>query len=147
MMIAVGVTLISILIGLITDTVNAYMEELSAGSSKVMEDGHTLILGWNQATTRVTCQIAFLRRVFQVQNQTLERRIFPWKRVLPSSPVAAAPVVLMNDTMDKNDMETIIGAAFAARSIDPKMTKLGRDIIFRKGVGFVFIVSHLDYRN
>ena len=33
--IVVGVSLISVLIGLITDTVNSYMQALSAGSSKV----------------------------------------------------------------------------------------------------------------
>ena len=133
LMIAVGVSIVSILIGLISDTVGAYMEDLSSGTSKVVETGHTLILGWNQATTRVVCQIAFLRRVFLMQNETWERKIFWWKRALPSSPVAASTVVLMNATMEKTDMETIIGAAFAERSISPKRTKIGRDVVFRKG--------------
>ena len=46
-MIMVGVLVVSILIGLITDSVNGYMEELTLGSSKVVEKGHTLILGYN----------------------------------------------------------------------------------------------------
>eukprot|EP00614_Pseudopedinella_elastica_P015233 CAMPEP_0172584816 /NCGR_PEP_ID=MMETSP1068-20121228/4394_1 /TAXON_ID=35684 /ORGANISM="Pseudopedinella elastica, Strain CCMP716" /LENGTH=802 /DNA_ID=CAMNT_0013379117 /DNA_START=74 /DNA_END=2482 /DNA_ORIENTATION=- len=132
-MIATGVTIVSILIGLITDTVNSYMEELSSGTSKVIEDGHTLVLGWNEATTRVVCQIAFLRRVFLMQNETWERKVMWWRRVLPSSPVAARPVVIMNQTMEKTDMEAIIGSAFSARNINPKRTKIGRDVIFRKG--------------
>ena len=133
LMIAVGVSIVSILIGLISDTVGSYMENLSSGSSKVVEDGHTLILGWNQATTRVVCQIAFLRRVFLMQNETWERKILWWRRAVPSSPVACSPVVIMNQTMDKTDMEQIIGAAFAERSINPKRTKIGRDVVFRKG--------------
>jgi hypothetical protein len=40
----VGVSIVSILIGLISDTVNEYMEELSDGSSKVVEEGHTLVI-------------------------------------------------------------------------------------------------------
>jgi hypothetical protein len=39
----VGVSIVSILIGLISDTVNEYMEGLSSGSSKVAEEGHTLV--------------------------------------------------------------------------------------------------------
>lgn len=59
-------TLVAILIGLITDSVNAYMERMSDGSTKVVESGHTLLLGWNEASIRAACQIAFQRKVFQV---------------------------------------------------------------------------------
>lgn len=33
----------------------------------------------------------------------------------------------------KEDMTAIVEAAFSARHIDPRRTKLGRDIVFRKG--------------
>ena len=59
-----GFVLFAILIGFITDTVTSYMEELSAGRSKVCESSHTLILGWNEATARVVVQAAFLRRQY-----------------------------------------------------------------------------------
>mmetsp|Transcript_13606 Transcript_13606/g.27862 ORF Transcript_13606/g.27862 Transcript_13606/m.27862 type:complete len:1028 (-) Transcript_13606:78-3161(-) len=131
--ILVGVSIVSILIGLISDTVNEYMEDLSSGSSKVVEEGHTLILGWNESTTRVVCQIAFLRRIYLMQNETWARRLFPWTRVHPSSPVSAAPVVIMNNTQEKEDMEILVRDAFAARNINPKRTKIGRDVVFRKG--------------
>jgi len=51
--VVIGVTIISILVGLITDFVNSYMTGLSEGRSKVVESGHTLLLGWNESTTRV----------------------------------------------------------------------------------------------
>ena len=99
-MIMTGVLVVSILIGLITDSVNGFMEGLTVGSSKVIEKNRellagglhsdisfvsslrcaelsssssfvlfcsstdTLILGWNESSSRVLCQIAFLRRVW-----------------------------------------------------------------------------------
>ena len=39
-----GVLIFSILIGLITDALTTYMQSLTAGSTKVVENGHTLIL-------------------------------------------------------------------------------------------------------
>jgi len=131
--IIIGVTLISILVGLITDSVNGYMRGMSEGSSKVVEHGHTLILGWNESTTRVICQIAFLRHTFLSQNRTWARTLFPWLRVKPSSPVAASPVIIMTNMMRKTVMEEHISSAFRERNVNPKMTKIGRDVVFRKG--------------
>ena len=73
-MVMAGVLVVSILIGLITDSVTGYLDSLDAGASKVCESGHTLILGWNEATPRVICQIAFLRRTWQVQVSEKECR-------------------------------------------------------------------------
>ena len=53
--------------------------------------------------------------------------------VKPSSPIEAAPVVVMNNAMEKEAMEGLIGAAFAERGIHPKQTRLGHDIVFRRG--------------
>jgi hypothetical protein len=136
LMVASGVLILSVLIGLITDALTTYMDELTAGTSKVVEDGHTLILGWNEATTRVVCQVAFLRRVFLVQNDTFDRRWFlPGlrARVLPSTPFAASRIVLMNNTIGKEAMEAMLHKAFAERGISPKYTLIGRDVICRKG--------------
>ena len=40
--------MIAVLIGIVTDTVSATMEQLTAGKSKVVEENHTLVLGWNE---------------------------------------------------------------------------------------------------
>ena len=90
-MIMTGVLVVSILIGLITESVQGFMGGLTVGSSKVIEKNHTLILGWNESSSRVLCQIAFLRRVWRIQNERWDRRLFPWRRVPPSTPVAKYP--------------------------------------------------------
>ena len=95
------------------------MVALNCGESKVAEKGHTLILGWNESTSRVVVQMAFLRhswhssqtpcraqihvsltnlgcrRGFQIQNEPWEKFFFPWTRVKPSTPAACAPVVIL----------------------------------------------------
>ena len=43
-----GIVMLSMLIGFITTALVAKMEELRKGHSKVIEEGHTLILGWNE---------------------------------------------------------------------------------------------------
>ena len=40
-----GVTIVAILVGLITDSVASYMNGMAEGRSKVVDSGHTLILG------------------------------------------------------------------------------------------------------
>lgn len=36
------------------------------------------------------------------------RRLFPWLRVPPSSPAAAAPIVILTDQMEKRDMDNTL---------------------------------------
>ena len=100
-MILSGLVVFAILVGFITEAVQEYMLALSSGRSKVVEKGHTLILGWNESTPRLVCQIAFLRRAWRVQNERWDRRWFPWRRVPPSTPVAKARVIIMCDTLAK----------------------------------------------
>jgi hypothetical protein len=54
-------------------------------------------LGFNEATPRVLVQIAFLRRTWQMLNETPARRWGFAPKAPPSSPVAAAPVVVLYD--------------------------------------------------
>lgn len=130
-MVLSGVVLVAILIGLITDQVNAYMKALSEGSTKVAEEGHTLLLGWNESTSRVVCQLAFLRRGFAMQNKG--RKFFGKAfRVLPSSPVVVAPIVIMCDK-PKDVVEALVADAFARRGVTPEFTMLGRDVVVRRG--------------
>ena len=109
------------------------MESIAQGESKVCSEGHTLILGWNESTVRLVCQIAFLRRAWRIQNETFARSWLRIGRVPPSSPVARAPVVIMTDKMTKEQMEQILGDAMAERGISPKRTRLGWDIVCRVG--------------
>ena len=149
----------AILIGFVSDTVTSVIGRIEEGQTKVIhggacrpssiskltptrlshpanqvcEVGHTLILGWNESTVRIVCQIAFLRRAWRVQNETIWRRLFPWTRVPPSSPVAKFPVVILANNIGKMEMDAQLGAAMAARGISPKRTKIGWDVVTRQG--------------
>ena len=54
-----GLVVFAVLVGFITDAVSQFMENLAIGRTKVAENGHTLILGWNEATLRCVVQISF----------------------------------------------------------------------------------------
>jgi hypothetical protein len=53
-----GIVLTSVLIGLITDSVNDYMSSLKNGKSPVIESGHTLILGWSDKLIPIIRQLS-----------------------------------------------------------------------------------------
>lgn len=108
------------------------MGKMSDGSSKVVEEGHTLILGWNEASTRATCQIAFLRQVLRMQNESWIRRLLPWTRIKPSTPVAFAPIVILT-SIDKSVLEQRIREAFDERNIPQRYTEVGKDVVVRQG--------------
>jgi len=128
-----GLLVFAVLVGFISDSVHTFMESLANGRTKVVENGHTLILGWNASTVRVVCQIAFLRRQWKRQNETCLRRWFPWLRVAPSTPVAKYAVVVLANTKSKAEMDDEIAHALAERGITPARTKVGWDIICRVG--------------
>ena len=121
------------LVSLITAVVEENIAHESTGRTKVIGSGHTLILGWNSATIRVVCQLAFIRRQFQQQNEGCIRRIFPWLRVSASTPCAASQIVLLNDTHTKTEMHELLHAGLSSRGIKQKRTKIGWDVICRVG--------------
>ena len=51
----------------------------------------------------------------------------------PSTPVANAPIVILNNTETKAAMEEKVGSYFAANGISVWRTKIGRDVVFRTG--------------
>lgn len=128
-----GLVIIAILLAIITDAFAHKMAHIAEGKTKVIEHGHTLILGWNESTIRVVCQIAFLRRGFLKQNETWARILCPWLRVKPSSPVAQAPVIVMADNMTKEEMDAKLAAALAESGISPHLTCIGWDVVVRVG--------------
>jgi len=119
-----GLILGAVLIGFVSDYVTSVIDSIQEGHTKVCEEGHTLILGWNQSTIRIVVQIAFLRRAWRMQNETWARRAFPWLRVPPSSPVAKHPVVVLANNMSKAEMDEQLAAAMDARGISSKRTKV-----------------------
>ena len=90
----------AVLVGLVNKSVFETMDSLK-DITAVASRGHTLILGWNECNVRVVCQIAFVRRAFFLQYETVAASCFPWFRVKPSTPVVASPVVIMCNTKGK----------------------------------------------
>ena len=85
-------------------------------------------------------QIAFLRRQYQMLN---ERRwffiyylpaltpIMRWLNVLevPSTSLAVSDIVIMDDSISKDQMHEELEQTMAERGILPWRTKIGRDVI------------------
>ena len=136
-----GLVMFAAVVGFMTKKIDDFLVSIAEGHTKVAEDKHTLILGWNDATLRAVVQTCFLRRQYQ---QTNERRFlhmfpFPWiKRFkflleTPSTSLAVSNVVLMTNQLSKAEMHEQLGQILAERGIDPKRTRIGRDIICRVG--------------
>jgi len=138
--IIVGLVVFAILVGFITEIVQGFMEDLNKGKSKVTDHGHTLILGWNEATLRLIAQIGFCRRQWLMMN---EEWIYPWlpiqkgtfsfSRVLASTPVACNKIVILANMYDKAEMQDMISNTLSARGLSSARTKVGRDVICRVG--------------
>ena len=52
-----GIFILSILIGLLTSGIESKLEELRKGRSTVIEEGHTIILGWSQQIFSVISEL------------------------------------------------------------------------------------------
>lgn len=131
LMLCLGI--VAILVGFFTDFVKSLMEDVSKGQSKVLEQNHTLILGWSEATLRVLHQIAHMRETYYNEhNSNLLRRYGCRRRNPPASPIAAYNVVLANTQMSKGEMEDAVRYYFIRRKDSFKHTVVGKHIIFRK---------------
>ena len=144
LMIFFGLVVFAVLVGFITDSVSQFMDSLAVGRTKVAEL-HTLILGWNEATLRCVVQISFLRRQYQMLNEAktfyilyyfpVLRPVFDFFGLLerPSTSLANNDIVIMTDTVSKEDMHILLAQTLSERGISPNRTKLGQNIICRIG--------------
>ena len=139
-----GLVTFAVLIGFISDTVKSYMANLQSGATRVLEENHTLILGWNESTARVVVQTAFLRRQYQMLNEEkypilkrlpLLRLIMDYYGMLerPSTSMANADIVILTDNMTKDEMHTALSHTLDERGVMPGRTKLGQNIVCRVG--------------
>ena len=69
----------------------------------------------------------------RIQNERWDRKWLPWRRVPPSTPLAKYPIVILWDGKSKEEMEEVTSNAFAERGVLPHRTKVGRDVVFRRG--------------
>ena len=153
-----GLIIFAVLIGFISESVNKYMAKLESGSTNVFENGHTLILGWNESTARVIIQIAYLRDQHQKDNEKYtdllwflpEKYSFQllWYFPLltnmlkafnllkkPSTTLAEKDIVILCNDYSKDDMHQMLWKAFKERNMlhESWRTKIGQNIICRVG--------------
>ncbi len=79
-----GVILLSMLIAVVTTALDQKLDELKQGRSKVMESGHTLILGWNERVIEIIRELV-------IANES-ERK----------------PAIVILSELDKEEMDTIL---------------------------------------
>lgn len=140
----VGLIVWAILVGFITEMVQSFMENLNKGKSKVVEKGHTLILGWNEATVRAVTQIAYLRRQWKEMNNAplipipflsmfMTKGTFKSTTIEPSTKVASSTVVLICNTLEKEEMQDRIREGLSERGMSSNTFQIGSDLICRLG--------------
>jgi hypothetical protein len=144
-MILTGMVVFAILVGFITDSIQGFMSSLSEGRSKCCEADHTLILGWNEATIRFVVQTAFLRRQYQLLNESKFFGIIAYLPILkvpfeicgllerPSTSLSCNDIVILSNLISKEEMHLALEHAFDERGIDPQRTKIGQNVICRIG--------------
>ena len=136
-----GLVMFAAVVGFMTNKIDDFLVSIAEGYTKVAEDKHTLILGWNDATLRAVVQICFLRRQYQQTNERRFLNMFPFRWIkrfkflleTPSTSLAVSNVVLMTNQLSKAEMQGQLDQILAERGIDPRRSKLGRDIICRVG--------------
>ena len=142
LMILTGLVVFAILVGFITDSVTGYMDALKDGTTKVLEENHTVILGWNEATARCVVQMSFLRRQYQMLNESqypflkLSSLLLPFMKPFlerPSTSVAAHNIVILCNNKTKDEVHTLLQHTLDERGISNKRTRIGSNIVCRYG--------------
>jgi len=70
---------------MITEAFESLVEKIRMGELKAVENEHTVVLGWSEGTVRLVCQLAFLRRQWQMMNEGWRRYLFCRRRPPPST--------------------------------------------------------------
>jgi hypothetical protein len=121
------------------------MTTLDEGKTKVFEDDHTLIVGWNEATPRVVVQISLVRKQYQMLNEEKHFGLVKWFPLLrflldsmrlleiPSTSLAGNDIVIMTNSKSKEEMHRMLKQTLDERGINPARTKIGQNVICRVG--------------
>ena len=131
--ILVGLVVFAVLIGFVNETVTIMIEHMNYGESKIATSGHTLILGWTEATPRVALQVALLRKAYRKKNATWGRTLLWWTRSPPSTPIATAVIAIICDNKTKAEMDSEIATYLSENGIKKKEMCVGLDIVCRIG--------------
>ena len=144
-MIIIGLFIFATLISLVNENIHRFMVKVQAGLTTVIEDDHTLILGWNKSTIDVIIQLAHLRNHYYTLNESYYfgiiyyipflRGIFGALGLLqqPSTSVAARDIVIIDNNLSKKEMHQALQLAFVTNHRLAKYTTVGKNIICRIG--------------
>ena len=124
----VGIVLLSALIAFITTALDQKINELKRGRSKVIEEDHTLILGWNE------------QRIVEILNELI---------LANESESDACVVILAN--RDKEEIDDILRLRVAERCTTRVVTRSGDvsslvnlDMVSLEAAGSVIILADCD---
>lgn len=102
-----GMLVFALMIGIINESIGEKMDDLKKGRSRVIESGHTLMLGWNDKSLAIIQQIA-----------------------LANESEGGGVVVCLSEN-DKGEQESVLSSA--VESLQGPLRLLGTQVIFRNG--------------
>jgi len=102
-----GMLVFALMIGIISESIGEQVDNLRKGKSRVIECGHTLMLGWNDKSLPIIQQIA-----------------------LANESEGGGVVVVLAEN-DKNEMEETLESAIESR--ENALHLMGTEVIFRSG--------------
>mmetsp|Transcript_11245 Transcript_11245/g.22265 ORF Transcript_11245/g.22265 Transcript_11245/m.22265 type:complete len:821 (+) Transcript_11245:92-2554(+) len=102
-----GMLVFALMIGIISESIGERVDELKKGKSRVIESGHTLMLGWNDKSLAIIQQIA-----------------------LANESEGGGCVVVLSEN-EKEEMEETLKSA--VESLQGGLNLLGTTVIFRSG--------------
>lgn len=102
-----GMLVFALMIGIISDAIGEKVDEMKKGKSRVIESGHTLMLGWNDKSLAIIQQIAF------------------------ANESEGGGVIVVLAEQDKEELEEIMQAAIDLREHNLELH--GTIVVFRSG--------------
>ena len=111
-----------------------YFADIASGRRTVCEHGHTLILGWSEATPRLVCQIAHVRADHAARARRELCSPAAWLRGDARArgvrrPVATGAVVVLADAPSKPEMDAALTHAFSEHRVDTRATRPGVGVL------------------
>jgi ion channel POLLUX/CASTOR len=102
-----GMLVFALMIGVVSDYIGSQLDDLKKGKSKVIESGHTLILGWSEKGFPILHQLA-----------------------LANESEGGLPIVVLSEH-DKEEMEEKLRAAVSSKHNGLRLR--GSRVVFRTG--------------
>jgi K+/H+ antiporter YhaU regulatory subunit KhtT len=158
----IGIFLISILIGAISSAIDEKIDELKQGRSKVLEQNHTLILGWSEKIFSIISELILANEnqrrscivILSEKNKTeaeeeIKSKVEDFKRtkivVRSGSPLDASDIAIVNP----NEAKSIVVLSPDQENADIHVIKtvLGLTRSKKRKEGFLNIIAEIKNEN